>query len=163
MFIKKEILTQVFTCEFCEISENKFFTEKLRMTAFTQTHFIDWNWSLHWKKSSKESIFLVCLGPLKVNYRYLHMFLHDSHNFLEYFASNFHIYIVPYFQLFVFIPHSFSCFDLHDILQFIMVNSISLQTAFDFIKIFHLKLQVCKFIKNETLAQVLSCKFSKIS
>ena len=28
-FIKKEILAQVFSCEFCEISKNAFFTEHL--------------------------------------------------------------------------------------------------------------------------------------
>ena len=32
-FIKKETLAQVFSCEFCKISENTFFTEHLRTTA----------------------------------------------------------------------------------------------------------------------------------
>ena len=32
-FIKEETLTQVFSCEFCEISKNTFFTEHLRTTA----------------------------------------------------------------------------------------------------------------------------------
>ena len=32
-FIKKETLAQVFSCEFCEIFKNTFFTEHLRMTA----------------------------------------------------------------------------------------------------------------------------------
>ena len=32
-FIKKEPLPQVFSCEFCEISKNTFFTENLRTTA----------------------------------------------------------------------------------------------------------------------------------
>ena len=32
-FIKKESLTQVFSCEFGEISKNTFFTEHLRTTA----------------------------------------------------------------------------------------------------------------------------------
>ena len=32
-FIKKETLALVFSCEFCEISENTFFTEHLRTTA----------------------------------------------------------------------------------------------------------------------------------
>ena len=32
-FIKKEALTLVFSCEFCEISKNIFFTEHLRTTA----------------------------------------------------------------------------------------------------------------------------------
>ena len=31
-FIKKETLVQVFSCEFCEISKNTFFTEHLRVT-----------------------------------------------------------------------------------------------------------------------------------
>ena len=32
-FIKKEALAQVFSCEFCEISKNAFFTERLWTTA----------------------------------------------------------------------------------------------------------------------------------
>ena len=32
-FIKKETLTQMFSCEFCEISKNTFFTEHLWVTA----------------------------------------------------------------------------------------------------------------------------------
>ena len=32
-FFKKETRTQVFSCEFCESSENTFFTEHLRVTA----------------------------------------------------------------------------------------------------------------------------------
>ena len=32
-FIKKEALTQVFSGEFCEISKNTFFTERLQKTA----------------------------------------------------------------------------------------------------------------------------------
>ena len=32
-FIKKETLAQVFSCEFCEISKNTFFTEHFRATA----------------------------------------------------------------------------------------------------------------------------------
>ena len=32
-FIKKETLTQVFSCEFCEICKNTIFTENLRTTA----------------------------------------------------------------------------------------------------------------------------------
>ena len=32
-FIKKETMVQVFSCEFCEISKNIFFTEHLRATA----------------------------------------------------------------------------------------------------------------------------------
>ena len=33
LFIKKEVLAQVFSCEFCEISKNTFFTEHLWATA----------------------------------------------------------------------------------------------------------------------------------
>ena len=33
-FIKKDTLPQVFSCEFCEISKNTFFTEHLWVTAF---------------------------------------------------------------------------------------------------------------------------------
>ena len=32
-FIKKETLAQVFSCEFCEISKNTYFTEHLWTTA----------------------------------------------------------------------------------------------------------------------------------
>ena len=32
-FIKKETLTQVFSCEFCKISKNTFFTEHIWATA----------------------------------------------------------------------------------------------------------------------------------
>ena len=33
-FIKKETLAQVFSCKYCEISNNTFFIERLRATAF---------------------------------------------------------------------------------------------------------------------------------
>ena len=36
--IKKEALTKVFSCEFCEISRNIFFTEHLRVTASDGLH-----------------------------------------------------------------------------------------------------------------------------
>ena len=39
-FIKKEALTQVFPYEFCEISENTFFTEHFRTTASVSYSFI---------------------------------------------------------------------------------------------------------------------------
>ena len=35
-FIKKDTLTQVFFCEFCEIFKNTFFTEHLQTTAFVK-------------------------------------------------------------------------------------------------------------------------------
>ena len=37
-FIKKEILAQVFFCEFCEISKNTFFAKHLRATASPISH-----------------------------------------------------------------------------------------------------------------------------
>ena len=37
-FIKKGTLPQVFSCEFCEISKNTFFTEHLRATASVDTY-----------------------------------------------------------------------------------------------------------------------------
>ena len=43
-FIKKETLTQVLSCEFCEISENTFFTEHIQMTAsFLHGECLLWN------------------------------------------------------------------------------------------------------------------------
>ena len=40
-FIKKETLTEVFSCEFCEISENTFFAEHLWTTASEQKQLND--------------------------------------------------------------------------------------------------------------------------
>ena len=37
-FIKKDTLTHVFSCEFCEISKNTFFTEHLRAIASFYGH-----------------------------------------------------------------------------------------------------------------------------
>ena len=37
-FIKKETLAQVFSCEFCEISKNTFFTEHLWTTASVSSY-----------------------------------------------------------------------------------------------------------------------------
>ena len=48
-FIKKETLTHVFSCEFCEISKNTFSTEHLRATdsVWFLSQFADWveTWS----------------------------------------------------------------------------------------------------------------------
>ena len=63
------------------------------------------------------------------------MFLPDSSNILIYVVSYSHT-IVPYFNLFVFIKPSFSCFDRRDILQFIMIDLVSLLSAFDLFTIF---------------------------
>ena len=38
-FIKKETLAQVFSCEFCEISQNNFFTEHFRTTVCISNRF----------------------------------------------------------------------------------------------------------------------------
>ena len=39
-FIKKEILTQVLSCEFCEISKNTFFTEHFRWLLLNREYLI---------------------------------------------------------------------------------------------------------------------------
>ena len=54
-FIRKETLAQVFSCEFCEISKNTFFTEHLWTTASEvsqniskKSHLMtNWNHSLY--------------------------------------------------------------------------------------------------------------------
>ena len=43
-FIKKESLAQVFFCEFCDISENTFFTEHLWATASVLKNFLRKDW-----------------------------------------------------------------------------------------------------------------------
>ena len=52
-FIKKESLTQVFSCEFCEISKNTFFTEHFRATASWNYH----NVTINKLKKSMEKVF----------------------------------------------------------------------------------------------------------
>ena len=37
-FIKREALAQVFSCEFCEICKNTFFTEHLRWLLLNETY-----------------------------------------------------------------------------------------------------------------------------
>ena len=65
-FIKKETLAQVFSCEFCKISKNTFFTEHLWTTAsevknkwlfgrnivrtFYRNHLITWMLSNYWSQ-----------------------------------------------------------------------------------------------------------------
>ena len=39
-FIKKESLAQVFSCKFCEVSKNTFFSEHLWPTAFSERSYI---------------------------------------------------------------------------------------------------------------------------
>ena len=51
MPIKKETLAQVFSCEFCEISQNTFFTEHLWTTASISSNphhasILTWNVSI---------------------------------------------------------------------------------------------------------------------
>ena len=38
LFIKKETLAQLLSCEFCQISKNTFFTEHVWTTAFKDFH-----------------------------------------------------------------------------------------------------------------------------
>ena len=54
-FIKKETLTQVLSCEFCEISKNTFFTERLWTTA-SETVDID-----ALKNSLSSTLYLFCV------------------------------------------------------------------------------------------------------
>ena len=42
-FIKKETLPQVFSCEFCKISKDTFFTEHLWMSASEETMMESWS------------------------------------------------------------------------------------------------------------------------
>ena len=52
-FIKKETLTQVFSCEFCKIFKNTFFTERLRTTASADYLWVK-NYDLpNWKQVSQ--------------------------------------------------------------------------------------------------------------
>ena len=52
-FIKKETLAQVFSCEFCEISKNAFFTEHLRLllaeTIVSHEEFVQENQTFHFE------------------------------------------------------------------------------------------------------------------
>ena len=52
-FIKKETLAQVFSCEFCEISKNTFFTEHLRLllaeTIVSHEEFVQENQTFHFE------------------------------------------------------------------------------------------------------------------
>ena len=54
LFIKKETLTQVFSCEFCKIFKNTFFTELLRTTASADDEIIKWNFIFKWKTYKKK-------------------------------------------------------------------------------------------------------------
>ena len=42
VFIKKETLAQMFSCEFCEIFKNIFFVEHLRATTFETFDYFDY-------------------------------------------------------------------------------------------------------------------------
>ena len=55
-FIKKETLAQVFSCDFCEISKNTFFTEHLHATFFYYLIFtrVDLSNTTHWPIWLKE-------------------------------------------------------------------------------------------------------------
>ena len=62
-FIKKETLAQVFSCEFCEISKNIFFTEHLWATPFQLAiHFVFYKQrSITAKRSSKLNHFTITI------------------------------------------------------------------------------------------------------
>ena len=78
-FIKKETLAQVFSCEFCEISKNTFFTEHLRATASALYH-----------NSLKET----CQEKTK-NFRYPIMyFLPEDQDNFRFFVTN-HSPVLP--------------------------------------------------------------------
>ena len=53
-FIKQDILTQVFSCEFCEISKNTFFAEHLLATVSILT-ILTWKKNLLFIKKVKEN------------------------------------------------------------------------------------------------------------
>ena len=73
-FIKKEILTQAFSCEFCEIFQNNFFTEHLWTTlmddSFLKSIFSFWTcksnniWWRHWLLNCKPSHALITFCKL---------------------------------------------------------------------------------------------------
>ena len=64
-FIKKEALTQVFSCEFCEISKNTFLTEHLRTTAS-----IDYKWIINKSGMNKMAVTTYCKTKV---FRHLHI------------------------------------------------------------------------------------------
>ena len=53
--LKKQTLAQVFSCEFCEISRNTFYTEHLRTTASTwnEKHFSSFLKNFHWSRKNQ--------------------------------------------------------------------------------------------------------------
>ena len=66
-FIKKETLAWVFSCGFCEISKNTFFTEHLWTTASVSISFSLWKWDMEIHAFLKT--ILVFLLKLKEHYR----------------------------------------------------------------------------------------------
>ena len=60
-FIKKETLAQLFSCEFCQIFKNTFFTEHPRTTASTWPQNVNWTiWNV--QKTYAHSIYVMCSG-----------------------------------------------------------------------------------------------------
>ena len=62
-FIKKEALAQILFCEFCEISQNSFFTEHLRATASEDL-------LIYTHKVLSLFTFMVDVPPVSSNYSY---------------------------------------------------------------------------------------------
>ena len=78
-FIKKDTLAQVFSCEFCEISQNTFFTEHLWTTASEYN-----GWSILWRPVIRAGIGkwkFVCelkKAQFKIRNRGRHIFLFEK-------------------------------------------------------------------------------------
>ena len=73
-FLKKETLAQVFSCEFCQISKNSFFTEHLWATASKICLFINYIQVYFFKRFSIEaqcSFYLETRHKCKSNYWFL--------------------------------------------------------------------------------------------
>ena len=68
-FIKKETLAQVFSCEFCEISKNTFFTGHLWATASVICYFAFTNGNFN------EKVYIRSWNVIILTY----LFLHEEH------------------------------------------------------------------------------------
>ena len=75
-FVKKETLAQVFSCEFCEISKNNFFTEHLWATA-SRAH---WSLNKHWSLNGLEVFYWIVVGKYFAKFTGKH---HQWRPFLE--------------------------------------------------------------------------------
>ena len=110
-FIKKESLPQVFSCEFCEISRNTFFTEHLRRLLLKFQNF----WEHLFGKSSANSCFCIvwvhCVCPvssqMKLVKTYAKTFSSHVQSRLIYFLwSNFLIQLLPNISCFLIVLKS---------------------------------------------------------